>query len=129
VQLLEGKVADALATARLMEVEGFRLPHIAMAEHTLGHAKESQQALDDAITHHEQAFAYPIALAYAWRAEKDQALEWLERAYTQRDISLWVIMVDPLLASLSGDPRYKALLRKMNLPEERARKEEGSSRV
>ena len=128
-QLLEGKAADALATARLMEVEGFRLPHIAMAEHTLGHAKESQQALEDAITHHEQAFAYPIALAYAWRGEKDQALEWLERAYTQRDISLWVILVDPLLASLSGDPRYKALLRKMNLPEERARKDDGSSRV
>jgi TolB-like protein/cytochrome c-type biogenesis protein CcmH/NrfG len=116
VQLLEGKAADALATARLMEVEGFRLPHIAMAEHTLGHAKESQQALDDAISCHEQAFAYPIALAHAWRAEKDQALEWLERAYTQRDISLWVIMVDPLLASLGSDPRYKALLHKLNLP-------------
>jgi serine/threonine-protein kinase len=129
VQLLEGKAADALATARLMEVDGFRLPHIAMAEHTLGHAKESQQALDDAITHHEQAFAYPIALAYAWRAEKDRALEWLERAYAQRDISLWVILVDPLLASLSSDPRYKALLRTMNLPEERARTKEGSSRV
>jgi len=118
VQLLEGKAADALATARLMEVEGFRLPHIAMAEHTLGHTKESQQALDDAIIHHEHAFAYPIALACAWRGEKDQALEWLERAYTQRDISLWVIMVDPLLASLSDDPRYRAFLRKMKLPEE-----------
>ena len=115
--MLEGKAADALATARLMEVEGFRLPHIAMAEHTLGHSQESQQALDDAIADYGQAFAYPIALAHAWRAEKDQALDWLERAYTQRDISLWVIMVDPLVASVSGDPRYKALLRKMNLPE------------
>jgi hypothetical protein len=32
------------------------------------------------------------------------------------DIFLWVIQGDPLLSNVDGDPRYKAFLRKMNLP-------------
>jgi hypothetical protein len=45
------------------------------------------------------------------------AFEWLQRAYMQRDGGLVEIKVDLLLADLRSDPRYKALLRKMNLPE------------
>ena len=41
----------------------------------------------------------------------------LNRAYQQRDGGLTDTKVDPLLASLRGDPRYTALLRKLNLPE------------
>jgi hypothetical protein len=37
--LLEGKAAEALATFREVDIEGFRLWGVAMAEHTLGHAK------------------------------------------------------------------------------------------
>jgi hypothetical protein len=42
---------------------------------------------------------------------------WLERAYRQGDGGLAETKVDPLLESLRGDPRYNALLRKLNLPE------------
>jgi len=45
------------------------------------------------------------------------AFQWLERAYAQRDLSLNLIKGDPLLHKLEADPRYKAFLRKMNLPE------------
>jgi TolB-like protein len=41
----------------------------------------------------------------------------VERAYQQRDIDLYFIKGDPLLKNLEGEPRYKAFLRKMNLPE------------
>ena len=41
----------------------------------------------------------------------------MERAYVQRDEGLANIKIDPVVFSLRGDPRYKALLRKMNLPE------------
>jgi hypothetical protein len=44
-------------------------------------------------------------------------LKWLERAYAQKDPGLYAIKGEPLLANLEGDPRYKAFLRKMNLPE------------
>ncbi|MDP9087551.1 MAG: TIR domain-containing protein [Pseudomonadota bacterium] len=117
LQLLEGNAAAALATARKIGIEAFRLTDVAMAEHSLGHAKEFQQAIDELIAKHARDFAYQVAEALAWRGEKDKAFEWLERAYQQRDGGLSEIKVDSLLESLHGDSHFKALLRKMKLPE------------
>ena len=77
---------------------------------------ESQKALDQAIARWGHAGPYQLAEAYAWRGEKDRALEWLDRAVKQREGGLVNIKVDPLLRGLRGDPRYAAVLRKMNLP-------------
>ena len=115
--LLEGKAKQALEVAGKVGSEGFRLTSIAMAEHTLGHVKESQQALDELIAKDASGSAYQIADAYAWRGDKDKSFEWLERAYRQRDGGLSGVKVDPLLESLRGDPRFIALLRKLKLPE------------
>jgi TolB-like protein len=117
LRLLEGDAAEALATARKIGIEAFRLTDVAMAEHSLGHAKESQQALDELIAKHAPDGAYQVAEALAWRGEKDKAFEWLERAYQQRDGGLSEVKVDLLLDRLHGDPRFKAVLEKMNLPE------------
>ena len=117
LQLLEGQAAEALALFRKVEDEAFRLQGIAMVEHTLRNAKESQQTLDELIAKHAQEAAYQIAEVFAWRGETDKAFEWLDRAYQQRDGGLSDMKVTPLLASLHGDPRYKSLLRKMKLPE------------
>ena len=54
---------------------------------------------------------------YAWRGEKNQAFEWAERACVQRDTGITWFKIDPGFRSLRADPRYKALLRKMNLPD------------
>jgi len=88
-----------------------------MAEHSLGHVKESQHALDEAIAKHAQDSAYAIAAVYARRGEKDNAFAWLERAFQQRDGGLCDIKDDVLLTSLRGDDRFGAMLRKMQLPE------------
>jgi hypothetical protein len=53
----------------------------------------------------------------AVRGEKDRAFEWLNRAYEARDEDLYIIKDDPLFKNLEGDPRFKAFLKKMNLPE------------
>ncbi|MGO8924117.1 MAG: TPR end-of-group domain-containing protein [Xanthobacteraceae bacterium] len=58
-----------------------------------------------------------MATTYAYRREKDKAFEWLERAYVARDSGLVTFVFrDPLLTNLRDDPRYKAILKKMNLP-------------
>lgn len=90
---------------------------IAMAEHTIGHARESQQALDDLIAKDAQDGAYQIAEVFAWRGEKDRACDWLARAYSQKDGGFSLIRTDPLLKSLRSDPRSNALLRKLKLPQ------------
>jgi len=60
--------------------------------------------------------AYHIAEVYAFRNQPDQAFEWLDRAYTQRDDGLITTKVEPLLKVLHHDPRYAAFLKKLNLP-------------
>ena len=87
-----------------------------MAEHTLGDAKASQQALEKLIATDAGDAAYQIADVYAWRGEKDKAIEWLERAYRQQDGGLDGTKIDPLLAALRSDPRFAVLLRKLNFP-------------
>ena len=114
--LLEGKPAAAKDIFPRSSNEVFRLAGAALAEHDLGHLSESQQALDALIAKHSHGAAYQIAEVHAWRGEADLAFEWLERARAQRDGGLSLVKVDPLLRNLSGDPRYTALLKKMNLP-------------
>jgi hypothetical protein len=41
----------------------------------------------------------------------------LERAYREKDVDLCFIRSEPLFARIATDSRFKALLRKMNLPE------------
>jgi adenylate cyclase len=54
---------------------------------------------------------------HAFRGEADLAFEWLERAYDQRDPGVSQIKGDRWLLNIIDDPRYKAFLRKMKLPE------------
>jgi len=118
VQLLEGKVLEATATFRKVSADVFGLTGLSMAEHSLGHARESQQALEELIAKDSRGgAAYEVAEVYAWRREKDKALEWLDRAYRQRDTSLTFVKMDPVFATLHSDPRFVAFLRKMKLLE------------
>ena len=116
LQLVDGKARDALATSQVIADNDFRYTVVAMAEYTLGNAKASQQALDQLIAADAGHAAFQIAEVYAWRGEKDKAFEWLERAYRQLDGGLESTKIDPPLASLRTDPRYAALLRKLNFP-------------
>jgi hypothetical protein len=86
----------------------------AKAEYSLGHAEVAQRALKQLIARDD---AYQTARVYAWRGEKDHALECAERAYEKRDPGVTWIKIDPFFRSLRGDARYKSLLRKLNLRE------------
>jgi adenylate cyclase len=85
--------------------------------YALGRKAESDAALAEFIKGNEATDAYAIADLYALRGRPDEAMNWLERAFTQKNTSLALIKSDMSLASLANDPRFKAFLRKMNLPE------------
>jgi len=68
------------------------------------------------ITKYHASNAFEIAMIYAFRNQTDEAFEWLDRAYAQRDPSMMATRVEPLLNGLHSDPRYTALLKKLNLP-------------
>jgi hypothetical protein len=88
-----------------------------MSEYSLGHEKESRGALDELQRTYAGTAAYQIAQVRAWRGEKDPAFNWLDRAYSQRDAGLTLLIGDPLMDSLRGDARFTALLHKLQLPQ------------
>ena len=88
----------------------------AIAYLALGRQRESDAALSELIAKYHASDAYDIAEVYAFRNQSDEAFEWLDRAYAQRDSSLFATKVDPLLKSLHNDPRFAAFLKKIHLP-------------
>jgi TolB-like protein len=112
LELLEGQPERALATFRQMKVEDGQ----AKAEYSLGHRDVSQRILEQMIAE-RPAPSSAIASVYAWRGEKDKAFQWAERACTERDVGITWLKIDFNFRGLRDDSRYKALLKKMNLPE------------
>ena len=115
--MLQGHHELALAEFRKETSDDGHLEGSAMAYFAAGRKSESDAALAEAIRHNGTSWPSEIARVYAFRGEKDRAFEWLDRAFELRDEDLYVIKGDPLFKNLEGDPRYKAFLRKMNLPE------------
>ncbi|MGE5716522.1 MAG: hypothetical protein ACM369_07730 [Acidobacteriota bacterium] len=60
---------------------------------------------------------FQIAEVSAYRGELDLAFQWLERARTLHDTGLLELKGDPLLRNLEQDPRYRAFLATMKLPQ------------
>jgi tetratricopeptide (TPR) repeat protein len=115
--LLQGNFQGALAEMQQERTDASRYVGLAMVYHALGRRAESDAALAQVVHEHAQDDASEIADVYAYRGEVDHAFAWLDRAYSQKDTGLSVIKYDPFFKNLKGDPRYKAFLRKMNLPE------------
>lgn len=59
--------------------------------------------------------AYHIALIYAGLNSKDEAINWLERAFEQRTDYLVFLKVDPRFGALRSDPRFNRLLERVGL--------------
>ena len=115
--LAEGEPQLALAEMQQELSDTARPVGVAIALSALGRTAEADAALRVAERDSAQEFAYFIAGAHAFRGETDAAFQWLDRAYVQKDLLLEYIKGEPLLKSLVPDPRYKAFLRKMKLPE------------
>ena len=115
LDLLAGRPQAALAAGD-KEVSHYRYVIIAMAQYSLGRPDESKRALDSLIKLAANSLAYQIAEVYAWRGEKDQAMQWLERAYQQHDGGLTYLAYDRYLDKLRGDARFRALLARLKLP-------------
>ena len=78
--------------------------------------KESDAALRELIEKLHSSAAFSIATVYAFRNQRNEAFQWLDRAYAQHDTGLITTKVEPLLNNLHSDPRFAALLKKLNLP-------------
>ncbi len=97
--------------------KGLFLADIAYAQAVTGNQQEAQETVRGLIERSEKSYvpAYLIALIFAARGDKNQAFEYLEKAYEERDTGLTFAKVDPRLDPLRDDPRFEALLEKVRL--------------
>jgi len=117
VLLVRGHPSEALDEMKRETDEGYRRVGLALALDALGQTNKANAELEIAEQQFGRQKGYWIALVYASRRDAEQAFRWLDSALHEHDSDLLWMRGDPLLGALATDPRYKALLRKMNLPE------------
>ncbi len=115
VAIRRGDKETALREAQLEPDESYRRFELALAQFARGDRTDADAALADLIANN-RGLDYQIAQVYAVRGEKEKAFEWLQIAFDNHDTGMLALLVDPLLRSLSDDPRYKNLLARMAFP-------------
>jgi serine/threonine protein kinase/Tfp pilus assembly protein PilF len=115
VLLARGDQQGALAAMQAEQADGGRDAGLAIVYHALGRKAESDAALARHARGYGDLWPYSVAQPYGFRGDADRAFDWISKAYAKRDPDIRFLRDDPLLVRLRGDPRYKALLVKMNM--------------
>ena len=116
----KGMYEEAIAKCqRAITLSGDDPPFIATLGHiyaVAGKRSEARKILKELKVRSKREYVttYYIAGMYAGLGEKEQAFEWLEKGYEEREVAL--AKVDPWFDPLRSDPRFQSLLCRMNLP-------------
>ncbi len=114
------KLTDATAVlqeGRASWDSGVAISMLGSAFALMGKKAEAQAQIHDLMERSKNRYVSPsyMAAIYAGLGDKNHALEWLERAHQARSASLAFLKVDPCYENLRSDPRFIALLRKIQL--------------
>ena len=82
-----------------------------------GDEAEARKILAQLLSRSRQTYVPPyfITTLYAALGDKEKALQWLDKAYTERDLYVTWIKVDPALDNLRSDARFQELSKRMGL--------------
>ena len=84
----------------------------------MGEFGKAQEIFDDLLERSKQEdhpSSYFLVMLHSARGETDEAFKWLDKAYEDHESWLCRIRILPYLEDIRSDPRYLALLKKMNL--------------
>jgi tetratricopeptide (TPR) repeat protein len=79
---------------------------------------EGRKVLDEMLSLSRHRYVPPeyVAIVYEGLGERDHALDWFEKAYTERSLNVWLI-ADPQLDGIRLEPRFRDLMHRMGLPQ------------
>ncbi len=82
-----------------------------------GKIKEAEQILTEIMNQYQNNYISPVIIAtvHAGLDNREQALDWLERAYKEGGSQLAYIKVSQLWDNIRTEPRFQALLNKIGL--------------
>jgi len=116
IYLTQGRPQDALPEIKLVRSDYLRTYLYALAYAAIGQEKQSDAAFKELIAKYGTRKAFWVASVYAFRNQRDEAFEWLDRSYAQREDDVADMKFWPMLMNLHNDPRFAAFLKKLNLP-------------
>ena len=117
IYLMQGRLQDAEREIERVRYDWARTWLSSLRFAAMGREQESDAALKELIATNGSRGAFLIAGVHAFRNQRDQAFEWLDRAYAQHNGDVFGTTLEPLLENLRSDPRYAAFLKKVNLPQ------------
>ena len=84
-----------------------------------GRRSEAQHMLNELKERSKQRYVppYNIAMVYVGLGEKEQAFQWLDKAYEDRNQFMARLKTEPKFDSLRSDPRFGDLVRRVGLPQ------------
>ena len=84
-----------------------------------GSKPEARRLLDELKEKAKRVYVAPttFAQAYIGLGDRKTAVDWMEQAYEDGDEMMSLAKVGPVFAPLRSEPRFQALLRRMNFPE------------
>jgi TolB-like protein/Flp pilus assembly protein TadD len=105
---------------RALELSGnfpWCLAQLAWAHGASGRTDEARAVLSELNARRRKGYvrSFYVALVRIGLGEQDEALDWLEKAYQERDISMAWMNVDPTFDALRSKPRFQALLERIGL--------------
>lgn len=114
----QGRHAQAIAQFQQATAANDRLPAqaaIAHAQALAGQPDAARQTLAELAQMPRGVDPYLLAVIQVALGDPDTALRWLEAAYDARSQGMLDIAIDPRLAPLRADPRYRSLIARMGL--------------
>ena len=113
----KGDHGKAIALLDRGNVPCLREGHLGYAYAVSGQPEKARKLIEElqAGSQPEHLAPYHLAMIYFGLGEKDKAFECLNKACELRSPQLWWIKSMPQLDSVRSDPRFQAILRRMNL--------------
>ena len=114
--LAEGKYEEAIAASEkasnLSNGDPPRLVGLGRAYALADRKSDALRILEQLRQLSRNAYVPPyfFATIYAGMGQKEQAIDWLEKGFRERDIYMAWLKVDAAVDPLRGDPRFKQLL-------------------
>ncbi len=83
-----------------------------------GQRAEGEKVLSELLRmrQHSYVSAFDLAVLYTGLGEKQQALDWLEKAYEERSSFLIYMTWEPRLDPLRHEPRFQEIVRRVGFP-------------
>lgn len=115
-----GHAAAVRALERAGEIspEPMSIAYLGAAHAAAGRRERAAALLAELESRRERETVPPrcFAIIHAALGEIERAIDWLERAYVDRDSGLFFLRAMSLYDPLRGDPRFRDLLRRVGLP-------------